>query len=220
VDYAIAYFKRLKKEYGEGRERKTEIRTFDDVDATKVIIRNTKLYVNREEGFIGTALRRNEYVGDCSDIDDIIVFTKAGKMMVTKVGTKTFIGKDIIHVAVFKKKDKRTIYNMIYRDGKSGPSYIKRFAVTSITRDKDYDLTNGNKASVVLYFSANPNGEAEVVSISLRQAGSIKKLKWDIGKIWFDDTVQRLNVDERGELSLFLQFILMAKKRCIMSNDF
>ena len=237
VDYAIAYFKRLKKEYGEGRERKTEIRTFDDVDATKVIIRNTKLYVNREEGFIGTALRRNEYVGDCSDIDDIIVFTKAGKMMVTKVGTKTFIGKDIIHVAVFKKKDKRTIYNMIYRDGKSGPSYIKRFAVTSITRDKDYDLTNGNKASVVLYFSANPNGEAEVVSISLRQAGSIKKLKWDIDfadilikgraskgnlvtkypvkrvelkekgvstlkprKIWFDDTVQRLNVDERGEL--------------------
>ena len=237
VEYAIAYFKRLKKEYGEGRERKTEIRTFDDVDATKVIIRNTKLYVNREEGFIGTSLRRDEYVGDCSDIDDIIVFTKAGKMMVTKVGTKTFIGKDIIHVAVFKKKDKRTIYNMIYRDGKSGPSYIKRFAVTSITRDKDYDLTNGNKGSVCLYFSANPNGEAEVVTINLRQSGSIKKLKWDIDfaeilikgraskgnlvakypvkrvelkekgvstlkprKIWFDDTVQRLNVDERGEL--------------------
>ena len=155
IDYAIAYFTRLKKEYGEGRERKTEIRIFDDVDATKVVIRNTKLYVNREEGFVGTSLRRDEYVGDCSDIDDIIVFTKAGKMMVTKVDSKTFIGKDIIHVAVFKKKDKRTIYNLIYRDGKGGPSYIKRFAVTSITRDKEYDLANGNKASTALYFSAN-----------------------------------------------------------------
>ncbi|GAA3589272.1 DNA gyrase/topoisomerase IV subunit A [Flavivirga amylovorans] len=237
IDYSIAYFTRLKKEYGEGRERKTEIRAFDDVDATKVVIRNTKLYVNRAEGFIGTSLRRDEYVGDCSDIDDIIVFTKEGKMMITKVGTKTFIGKDIIHVAVFKKKDKRTIYNMIYRDGKNGPSYIKRFAVTGVTRDKDYDLTNANKGSTVLYFSANPNGEAEVITILLRQAGSIKKLKWDIDfadilikgrvskgnvvtkysikrielkekgvstlkprKIWFDDTVRRLNVDGRGEL--------------------
>ena len=237
IDYAIAYFTRLKKEYGEGRERKTEIRTFDDVDATKVVIRNTKLYVNREEGFIGTSLKRDEYVGDCSDIDDVIAFTKSGIMMVTKVDSKTFIGKDIIHVAVFKKKDKRTIYNMIYKDGKSGPSYIKRFAVTSITRDKEYDLTNGNKGSRCLYFSANPNGEAEVVSIQLRQAGSIKKLRWDLDfstilikgraskgnlvtkypiknielkekgvstlkprKIWFDDTVQRLNVDGRGEL--------------------
>ncbi len=237
IDYAIAYFSRLKKEYGEGRERKTEIRTFDDVDATKVVIRNTKLYVNREEGFIGTSLRRDEYVGDCSDIDDIIVFTKEGKMMVTKVDSKTFVGKDIIHVAVFKKKDKRTIYNMIYRDGRKGPSYIKRFAVTSITRDREYDLTSGNKGSIILYFSANHNGEAEVVTVNLRQAGSIKKLKWDIDfadilikgraskgnlvtkysvkrvelkekgvstlkprKIWFDDTVQRLNVDGRGEL--------------------
>ncbi|MFV0540798.1 MAG: DNA gyrase/topoisomerase IV subunit A [Aestuariibaculum sp.] len=237
IDYAIAYFTRLKKEYSEGRERKTEIRTFDDVDATKVVIRNTKLYVNREEGFVGTSLRRDEYVGDCSDIDDIIVFTKEGKMMVTKVDSKTFVGKDIIHVAVFKKKDKRTIYNLIYRDGKTGPSYIKRFAVTGITRDKDYDLTNGNKNSDILYFSANPNGEAEVVTVLLRQAGSIKKLKWDIDfadilikgrnskgnlvtkysvkkielkekgvstlkprKIWFDDTVQRLNVDGRGDL--------------------
>nr|HMQ44271.1 DNA gyrase/topoisomerase IV subunit A [Mariniflexile sp.] len=180
IDYAIAYFTRLKKEYGAGRERKTEIRTFDDVDATKVVIRNTKLYVNREEGFVGTSLKKDEYVCDCSDIDDIIVFTREGKMMVTKVDAKTFIGKDIINVEVFDKKDNRTIYNMIYRDGKSGPSYIKRFAVTGITRDKEYDLTNGNKNSTVLYFSANPNGEAEVVTILLRQAGSIKKLKWDI----------------------------------------
>ncbi len=237
IDYSIAYFERLKKDYGEGKERKTELRAFEDVDATKVVIRNTKLYVNREEGFIGTSLRRDEYVCDCSDIDDIIVFTKEGKMMITKVDSKTFVGKNIIHVAVFKKKDKRTIYNMIYRDGKKGPSYVKRFAVTSITRDREYDLTNGNKGSMVWYFSANPNGEAEVVTVLLRQVGSIKKLKWDLDfadilikgrsskgnlvtkysikrielkekgvstlkprKIWFDDTVQRLNVDERGEL--------------------
>ena len=180
IDYAIAYFQRLKKEYGEGRERQTEIRIFEDVDATKVVIRNTKLYVNREEGFIGTSMRREEYVCDCSDIDDIIVFTKEGKMMVTKVDSKTFIGKNIIHVAVFKKKDKRTIYNMIYRDGKGGPSYVKRFAVTSVTRDREYDMTNGSKASVVHYFSANPNGEAEIVTVMLRQSGSIKKLKWDL----------------------------------------
>ena len=237
IAYAIAYFKRLKSEYGEGKERKTEIKTFGDVDATKVIIRNTKLYVNREEGFVGTGLKRDEYVCDCSDIDDLIVFTQDGKLMITKVGTKTFIGKGIIHVAVFKKKDKRTIYNMIYKDGKGGPSYIKRFAVTGVTRDKEYDLTNGNANSNVLYFSANPNGEGEVVSVLLRQVGSVKKLKWDIDfadiiikgrvskgnlvtkhavkrielkekgvstlkprKIWFDDTIQRLNVDGRGEL--------------------
>jgi topoisomerase-4 subunit A len=237
TDYAIAYFVRLKSEYGKGRERLTELRLFDDVDATKVVMRNTKLFVNREEGFIGTSLKRDEYVCDCSDIDDIIVFTKEGKMMVTKVDSKTFIGKDIIHVAVFKKKDKRTIYNLIYRDGSKGPSYVKRFAVTSITRDREYDMTNDSKGSTVLYFSSNPNGEAEVVTIYLRQVGGIKKLKWDLDfsevlikgrnskgnqvtkhsikkielkehgistlkprKIWFDDTVQRLNVDDRGEL--------------------
>ena len=237
IDYTIAYFKRLKTEYGEGKNRKTEIKVFDDVDVTKVVIRNTKLFVNREEGFIGTGLKRDEYVCDCSDIDDIIVFTKDGKMMVTKVGTKTFVGKNIIHVAVFKKKDTRTIYNMIYRDGKGGPSYIKRFAVTSITRDREYDLGKDKAGTTVWYFSANPNGEAEVVTVLLRQVGSIKKLKWDVNfadilikgrtskgnlvtkyaikrielkekgvstlkprKIWFDETVQRLNVDERGEL--------------------
>jgi topoisomerase-4 subunit A len=237
IDYAIAFFERLKKTYGEGKERKTEVRIFEDVDATKVVIRNTKLYVNREEGFIGTALKRDDYVCDCSDIDDIIAFTNDGKMMVTKVDSKTFIGKDIIHVAVFKKRDKRTVYNMIYRDGKGGPSYVKRFAVTSMTRDREYDLTNGSKGSALWYFSANANGEAEVVTVMLRQVGSIKKLKWDLDfadilikartskgnqvtkyavkrvelkekgvstlkprKIWFDDTVQRLNVDDRGEL--------------------
>ena len=237
ITYAIDYFKRLRSEYGAGKERKTEIKTFGDVDATKVIIRNTKLYVNREEGFVGTGLKRDEYVCDCSDIDDVIVFTQDGKLMITKVDSKTFVGKDIIHVAVFKKKDKRTIYNMIYKDGKGGASYIKRFAVTGVTRDREYDLTTGKPASDVWYFSANPNGEGEVVSVLLRQVGSIKKLKWDIDfadvnikgrvskgnlvtkhavkrielkekgvstlkprKIWFDDTIQRLNVDGRGEL--------------------
>ncbi|MDY8135630.1 DNA gyrase/topoisomerase IV subunit A [Aquimarina sp. 2201CG5-10] len=237
IEFAIDYFKRLKTTYGKGKERKTEIKIFDDIEATKVVIRNTKLYVNREEGFIGTSLRRDEYVTDCSDIDDIICFTAEGKMMITKVGTKTFIGKNIIHVAIFKKKDKRTIYNMIYQDGRGGASYVKRFAVTGVTRDKEYDLSQGKKSSKMTYFSANPNGEAEVVTIILRQAGSIKKLKFDLDfadllikgrgvkgnivtkynikkielkeqgvstlkprKIWFDDAVQRLNVDGRGEL--------------------
>ena len=237
IDFAISYFKELKSKYGKDRGRKSEIRIFDDIEATKVVIRNTKLYVNREEGFIGTSLRRDEYVTDCSDIDDIIVFTKSGHMMVTKVDSKTFIGKNIIHVAVFKKKDKRTTYNMIYKDGRGGSSYVKRFNVTSMTRDKLYDLTAGKNNSEITYFSANPNGEAEIVTIFLRQAGNIKKLKWDLDfadvmikgraskgnivtkysvkkielkekglstlkprKLWFDETVQRLNVDNRGEL--------------------
>jgi topoisomerase-4 subunit A len=237
IEYAISHFKRLKSSYSEGKERKTEIALFDDVDATKVVIRNTKLYVNKSEGFIGTSLRKDEYVCDCSDIDDIIVFTADGKMQVSKVDSKIFVGKNIIHVAVFKKKDQRTIYNLIYKDGQSGTSFIKRFAVTSITRDRAYELTTGSKNSKVLYFSANPNGEAEIVTINLRQVGSIKKLKWDVDfadiiikgrnsrgnvvskytvkridlkekgvstlkprKIWYDDTVKRLNVDGRGDL--------------------
>ena len=236
IEFSIDYFKELKTKYGKGRERKSEIRTFDNIEASKVIIRNTKLYVNREEGFVGTSLRKDEYVTDCSDIDDIIVFTKDGKMMISKVDSKIFIGKNIVHVAVFKKKDKRTVYNLIYKDGKGGATYIKRFNVTSITRDKLYDVTKGKPGSQVFYFSANPNGEAEVVTVNLRQVGSIKKLKWDLDfadvlikgrgtkgnlvtkysvkrielkekglstlkprKLWFDDAVQRLNIDERGE---------------------
>ncbi len=215
IEYAIDYFKSLKEKYGKGRERKSEIRVFDDIEATKVVIRNTKLYVNKEEGFVGTSLKRDEYVTDCSDIDDIICFTKDGKMMITKVDAKTFIGKNIIHVAVFKKKDKRTIYNMIYKDGKGGPSYIKRFNVTSITRDKIYDLTNGKANSELLYFSANPNGEAEVVTVLLRQAGSIKKVKWDIdfadvlikgraskGNVVTKYPVKRVELKEKGVSTL------------------
>ena len=237
VNFSINYFKSLKKDYSENRQRKTEIKLFDDVDATKVVIRNTKLYVNREEGFIGTSLRKDEYVCDCSDIDDLIVFTKDCKVVITKVGSKTFIGKNIIHAAVFKKKDKRTIYNMIYKDGDKNFYYLKRFAVSGVTRDKVYDLSSAKKESVVSYFSANHNGEAEIVSLILRQSAKLKKFKWDINfsdylikgrssrgnivtkhnvnkielkekgvstlkprKIWFDDTIQRLNVDGRGEL--------------------
>ena len=237
TDFAISYFKNLKTIYGKEKKRKTEIRIFADVDAKKVVVKNCKLYVNREEGFIGTSIKRDEFVEECSDIDDIITFTEDGKMMVTKVESKKFISKNIKHVAVFKKKDKRTVYNMIYRDGKKGTSYIKRFSVTGVTRDKVYDLTNGNKDSKMLYFSANPNGEAEIVNVILRQTGSIKKLKWELDfadldikgrsskgnivskytinkiefkekglstlkprKIWFDETIQRLNVDGRGEL--------------------
>ncbi|HRM46208.1 MAG TPA: DNA gyrase/topoisomerase IV subunit A, partial [Flavobacterium sp.] len=237
IDFAIAYFSKLKEKYGKGRERQTELRIFDDIEATKVVLRNTKLYVNKEEGFVGTSLKKDEYVTDCSDIDDVIVFLRDGKMIITKVDAKTFVGKDIIHIAIFDKSDKRTIYNMIYRDGKSGPSYIKRFNVSGVTRDKAYDLTNETAGSQVLYFSCNPNGEAEVITILLRQIGTVKKLKFDIDfanlaikgrsskgnlvtkypikkielkekgistllprKVWFDDTVQRLNVDGRGEL--------------------
>ena len=237
VNFSINYFKNLKKDYSENRERKTEIKLFDDVDATKVVIRNTKLYINREEGFIGTSLRKDEYVCDCSDIDDLIVFTKDCKVVITKVDSKTFIGKNIIHAAVFKKKDKRTIYNMIYKDGDKNFYYLKRFAVSGVTRDKVYNLSSAKKQSIVSYFSANPNGEAEIVSVILRQSTKLKKFKWDVNfsdyiikgrssrgnivtkhsvnkielkekgvstlkprKIWFDDSVQRLNVDGRGEL--------------------
>jgi topoisomerase-4 subunit A len=215
VEYAIDYFKELKKKYGAGRERQSEIKVFDDIEATKVVIRNTKLYVNREEGFIGTSLKRDEYVTDCSDIDDIIVFTKSGEMMVTKVDSKVFVGKNIIHVAVFKKKDKRTVYNMIYKEGKGGSSYIKRFNVTSITRDKIYPLAGDKASSEVLYFSANPNGEAEVITVLLRQSGSIKKLKWDLdfadvlikgraskGNLVTKYSVKRIELKEKGVSTL------------------
>tara|TARA_A100000164_G_scaffold266915_1_gene238755 strand:+ start:302 stop:2899 length:2598 start_codon:yes stop_codon:yes gene_type:complete len=180
IDFTIRYFNHLLKTYGVGKERKTQLTTFDDVDAKKVVVRNQKLYVNKEEGFVGTGLRREEYVCDCSDIDDIIVFTSSGLMQVVKVDGKVFIEKNIIHVSVFKRKDSRTIYNMIYRDGKSGTYFIKRFPVTGVTRDKLYNLTQGKPNSEVIYFSANPNGEAEIVTINLRNTGSIKKLKWDL----------------------------------------
>jgi len=180
TDYAIAWFERLKEKYGKGRERRTEIRVFDRVEAAQVALANVKLYVNRAEGFVGTGMRKDEYVGDCSDLDDIIVFRADGKCMVTKVQDKVFVGKDIIHVAVFKKGDDRTVYNLIYRDGKSGVSYVKRFSVLGVTRDKEYDLTKGEKGSKVLYFTANPNGEAEVVNVQLKPHSKLRKLQFDL----------------------------------------
>ena len=236
IQYAIEYFNNIKKKYGKNKERKTEIRTFDTIDAAKVAVANIKFYVNREEGFIGYSLKKDEYLFDCSDIDDIIVFRKDGIMLVTKADAKTFVGKNIIHVGIWKKNDTRTIYNMIYREGKLGPWYMKRFPVTSITRDKEYNLASTAKGSEVQYFTANPNGEAESVTIFLKPSQRLKKLKFDIDfselaikgrsskgnlvsknyikkielkesgistlaprKIWFDESVQRLNVEGRGK---------------------
>lgn len=236
IQYAIEYFTNIKKKYGKNKERKTEIRTFDTIDAAKVAVANIKFYVNREEGFIGYSLKKDEYLFDCSDIDDIIVFRKDGIMLVTKADAKTFVGKNIIHVGIWKKNDTRTIYNMIYREGKLGPWYMKRFPVTSITRDKEYNLASTAKGSEIQYFTANPNGEAESVTIFLKPSQRLKKLKFDIDfselaikgrsskgnlvsknyikkielkesgistlaprKIWFDESVQRLNVEGRGK---------------------
>ncbi len=179
TEYAISYYEELLKKYGKGRERKTEIKLFDTIQAKSVAIANTKIYVNLSEGFVGTSLKKDEFVADCSDLDDIIAFTKSGKMKVVKVADKVFIGKDIIHVAVFDKNDARTTYNMIYADGKKGISYAKRFNVTGITRDKEYDLTKGDEKSKVHYFSINPNGEAEVVRILLTPGSSARNKELD-----------------------------------------
>lgn len=236
IDFAIDYYKDLKKKFGEGRERKTEIRTFDSIAAQKVVVANKKLYVDREEGFIGWGLKKSEFIKECSDLDDVIIFFKTGKMMVTKIADKKFVGKGIIHCAVWKKGDERTIYHLIYRDGKDGATMMKRFAVKSITRDKEYDLTKGTKGTKVYYFSFHPNGEREVVNVQLRPRPHLKRVRFDIDfgdllikgrgaagnrvtkeivskvvqkevgestlaarKIWWDDVVKRLNVDERGK---------------------
>src|SRR5690606_14644423 len=180
TDYAIAWFQKLKDKYGKGRERRTEIRIFEKVEASQVALANVKLYVNRADGFVGTGLKKDEYVGDCSDIDDIITFLENGTCLVTKVQDKVFVGKDIIHVGVFKKGDERTVYNMIYRDAKTGISYVKRFSILGVTRDKEYDLTKGSKGSKVLYFTANPNGEAEIVNVQLKPHSKLRKLQFDL----------------------------------------
>ncbi len=235
VEYAINYFKDLKKNFGSGKERKTEIKTFDNISASKVIIANKKLYVDYEEGFIGHSLRKCEAVCDCSEIDDIICFFSTGKMMITKIADKKFVGKDMIYAHVWKKGDKREIYHMIYQDGRGGQSMMKRFYVNSITRDTEYDLTKGSKSSKVHYFSAHPNGEREVVNVILRPRPHLKKTKFEVDfgellikgrksvgnrvtkeliqkivlkelggstlaarKIWYDQTVTRLNDEERG----------------------
>ncbi len=237
TDYAVAYYENLLKKYGKGRERKTEIRPFETIQVAHVAIANAKLYVNKKEGFIGTGLKKDEFAFDCSDLDQIIVFRKDGKMTVTKVADKTFVGKDIIHLAVFQKNDERTTYNMIYVDGKTGIAYGKRFNVTGVTRDKEYDLTKGNANSKVLYFTANPNGEAEIVAVLLSPGSKARNKQFDFAfeeleikgrgaggnqvtkypvksiklkekgrstlsgqKIWYDETVGRLNKDGTGTL--------------------
>ncbi len=179
VEYTINYFSELLKKYGKGKERKTEIRTFDTIQATMVAVANQKLYVNREEGFVGYGLKKDEYVSECSDIDDIIVFRENGTFTVSKVQEKAFVGKDIIHVAVFKKNDDRMVYNLIYQDGPGGMYYVKRFAVTSVTRDKEYDVTKGTKGSKILYFTANPNSEAEVITVTLSPNSKARKKVYD-----------------------------------------
>jgi topoisomerase IV subunit A len=175
VNYAIAYFEKIREKYGKGRERKTEIRLFDNIEAARVAVANEKLYVNRQEGFVGTSLKKDEFVCECSDLDDIIVFREDGTFVVTKVAEKSFVGKNIIHVGVFDRGDERTIYNLIYQDGPKGTSYMKRFPVIGVTRDKEYVLTRGNKGSRILYFSANPNGEAEVITVYLRHKPKLRK---------------------------------------------
>lgn len=180
IEYAIEYFKDLKKRFGAGRERKTEIKIFDNITATKVIIANRKLYVDFEEGFIGWGLKKNEPVNDCSEIDDIIIFFNTGKMMVTKVSDKKFVGKGIVHADVWKKGDTRTIYHVMYQDGLGGATMMKRFFVNSVTRDTEYDLTRGTKGSKLLYFSVHPNGEKEIVSVMLRPRPHLKRLRFDI----------------------------------------
>ena len=215
IQYAINYFKDLKKKYAINKERKTEIKEFESIDATKVVVANKKLYFNKEEGFIGTAMRKDEYVCECSDIDDIIVFKQDGSMKVVKVDSKVFVGKGIIHAAVFKKKDTRTIYNMIYSDGKSGYSMMKRFNVSSITRNKDYYLTKSEKGSKVIYFTANPNGEAETVTVHLRKLQKLKILKFDydfaqlaikgkgsVGNILTKNKVKKIELKSEGVSTL------------------
>jgi topoisomerase IV subunit A len=176
IPFTIDWYEKLKSKFGKGRERKTEIRSFENIEAAKVVVANEKLYIDREEGFIGTGLKKAEYVCDCSDIDDVIVFRRDGTYVVTKVSEKAFLGKNILHLAVFGRNDNRTIYNLVYRDGKIGNTYMKRFSVTGVTRDKEYNMTMGTEGSRILYFSANPNGEAEVLRITFKPKPKLKKL--------------------------------------------
>lgn len=215
IPYSIDYFKRLKKNYASKFPRKTELRSFENIEATKVVMKNEKLYINREEGFIGTSLKKDEYLCDCSDIDEIILFYKDGRYLITKVQEKAFVGKDVIYAAIFKKGDNRTIYNVAYSDGKHGAAYVKRFAVNGVTRDKEYNLTRGTEGSHVLYFSANPNGEAEVLKVTLKPRARIRNLIFDydmgellvkgrsaMGNILSKNEVHKIVLKRKGESTL------------------
>mgnify|MGYP000022449969 FL=1 len=179
VEYTIDWYQMLKDKYGKQYPRRTELRNFDTIEAAKVVEANEKLYINREEGFIGTTLKKDEFIANCSDIDDVIIFYKDGKYKVVRVTDKMFVGKNVLYVNIFKKNDKRTIYNVVYRDGKEGFHYIKRFNITSITRDREYDVTQGTPGSRIVYFTANPNGEAEVIKITLKPNPRIKKIIYE-----------------------------------------
>ncbi|MCD6347371.1 MAG: DNA gyrase/topoisomerase IV subunit A, partial [Bacteroidales bacterium] len=215
IDYAIDYLKGLKKRYGKGRERKTEIRNFDNIVATKVVVANEKLYANFDEGFIGTTLKKDKFLFECSDIDDIIIIRKDGSYLVTKVAPKAFVGKNIIHVDIFKKNDTRTIYNVVYRDGRNGASYIKRFAIKGVTRDKKYFMTKGTEGSRILYLSVNPNGEAEIARVILKPKPKLKKLSFEfdfsqlaiknkhaLGNILTKHSISKISLKEKGVSTL------------------
>ena len=215
IPFTIDYCQRIKDRFGKNKDRKTEIRSFENIVAAKVVVANQKLYIDREEGFMGTSLKKSEYVCDCSDIDDIIIFRKDGTYFISKVVDKAFIGKNIMHIAVFKKNDKRTIYNVVYRDGRHGTFYMKRFAVTGVTRDKEYDISRGEKGSRVWYFSENPNGEAEVLRVTLKPKPRLKKLIFEVdfgelaikgrgamGNILSKNEVHRINLKEKGVSTL------------------
>ena len=211
IPYAINYYRQIRKKYGKGRERRTEIRSFETIEATKVVAANAKLYVNRQEGFIGTGLKKDEYVCDCSDIDDIIVIRKDGTYLITKVAEKQFVGKDVIHAQVFLRNDSRTIYNVAYQDGREGPYYVKRCALTGLTRDKEYNLGRGTAGTRILYLSANPNGEAEVIRVYHKPKARLKKLTFDfdfgelaikgrgsMGNILTKNAVHKITLKEKG----------------------
>jgi len=215
IAYAIDYFKRIKKTYGKEFPRLTEIRSFENIEATKVVVKNEKLYINRQDGFVGYGLKKDEYVCDCSDIDDIIIFFKDGRYIITKISEKAFVGKNVIHVAVFRKNDKRTIYNAVYNDGRNGAIYVKRFAVTGITRDKEYNVTQGTPHSEIIYFSANPNGEAEVLKVMLKPKPRIRNVVFDynmadlaikgrasMGNILTKNEIHKISLKKKGESTL------------------
>ncbi|MDA3928811.1 MAG: DNA gyrase/topoisomerase IV subunit A [Prolixibacteraceae bacterium] len=202
IPYTIAYYKRIKSKYGKGKERKSELRNFENIVASKVVVANEKLYVDYDEGFIGTSLKKSEYICECSDIDDVIVFRKDGTYFVSKISDKAFIGKNILHLAIFKKNDKRTIYNLVYRDGRGGATFMKRFAVSSVTRDKEYDMTQGTAGSRIMYFSANPNGESEVLRVTLKPKPRLKKLIFeiDLGELTIKGRQSRGNVVTKNDV--------------------
>jgi len=211
IPFAINYFRQIKKKYGKGRERKTELRSFDTIEATKVVANNAKLYVNYKEGFIGTGLKKDEFICDCSDIDDVIVIRKDGVYLITKVAEKVFVGNDILYAQVFLKNDERTIYNIVYQDGKVGPLLAKRCAISGLTRDKEYNLTRGTNGSKIVYLSVNPNGEAEVINVHHKPKARLKKLMFEfdfgqmnikgkssMGNILTKNAVHKISLKEKG----------------------